>query len=49
MQGDLFLWHDNNVPAVRFYHKQGAVLGAVNEYAYYGNADCEREIQLICI
>lgn len=38
---------NNNVPAVHFYHKQGAVLGAVNEYAYYGDPACERETQLI--
>ena len=28
---------NNNVPAVRFYHKQGAVLSAINEYAGYKN------------
>lgn len=38
---------NNNVPAVRFYHKQGAALGAVNEYAYYGDVECEGETQLI--
>lgn len=35
---------NTNLPACRFYIKQGAVLGAYDEYAYYGEED---EIQLI--
>ncbi len=38
---------NNNVPACRFYHKQGAVLSAVNEYAYHGQEGISQEIQLI--
>ena len=34
---------NNNVPAVKFYHKQGAVLSAVNEYAYYNDPDYRHE------
>jgi len=37
----------NNVPAVKFYHKQGAVLGSIDEYAYYGNPYANGEVQLI--
>ncbi len=36
-----------NVPACRFYHKQGAVLSAVNEYAYYAEEDIRGEAQLL--
>ena len=38
---------NNNVPAVRFYHGQGAVLSAVDEYAYYHEPACRHEAQLI--
>jgi ribosomal protein S18 acetylase RimI-like enzyme len=38
---------NNNVPAVNFYHKQGAVLAAVDEYAYYNEPQYRHEAQLI--
>ncbi len=38
---------NNNVPAVKFYHRQGAVLYAVNEYAYCKEPEFRHEIQLI--
>jgi len=43
---------NTNVPAVRFYHKQGAILSYINEYADYSVAsrhepDYRREVQLI--
>lgn len=38
---------NNNVPAVNFYHKQGAVLSAVDEYAYYNEQEYRHETQLI--
>lgn len=38
---------NNNVPACNFYHKQGAVLGAVNEYAYWSEPEYRNEVQLI--
>jgi len=38
---------NNNVPAVKFYHKQGAVLSAVNEYAYYNEPEYRHESQFI--
>jgi ribosomal protein S18 acetylase RimI-like enzyme len=39
---------NNNIPAVRFYHKQGAVLSAVDEYAYYNDLpEFRHEVQLI--
>ena len=38
---------NNNVPACRFYHKQGAVLGKVDMYAYYNDPDIRDEVQLI--
>lgn len=38
---------NNNVRACRFYRKQGAVLSAIDEYAYYGEAGITGEIQLI--
>lgn len=38
---------NNNVPAVKFYHKQGAVLGGIDEYAYYNNPYAKGEIQFI--
>jgi ribosomal protein S18 acetylase RimI-like enzyme len=38
---------NNNVPACRFYHKQGAVLGAIDEYAYFNEPKCRNEVQFI--
>ena len=38
---------NNNVPAVKFYHKQGAVLSAIDEYAYYNEPKYRNEAQLI--
>ena len=38
---------NNNVPAVRFYHRQGAMLCGVNEYAYYTEPEYRQEIQLL--
>ena len=39
---------NNNIPAVKFYHKQGAVLCAVDEYAYYNDLpEFRSEVQLI--
>lgn len=38
---------NNNVPACRFYHKQGAVLSQINEYAYYQEEALRDEAQLI--
>lgn len=38
---------NNNVPACKFYKKQGAVLSAINEYAYYQDPAIRSEIQLI--
>ena len=38
---------NNNVPAIKFYHKQGAVLSAIDEYAYYSEPEFRHEAQLI--
>lgn len=38
---------NNNVPAIRFYHRQGAVLGAVNAYAYFSDPPYRDEVQLL--
>lgn len=38
---------NNNVPACHFYHKQGAVLSEINEYAYYGDKEIQDEVQMI--
>jgi len=38
---------NNNIPAIKFYHKQGAVLSAIDEYAYYNEPKYRHEIQLI--
>lgn len=38
---------NNNVPAVKFYHKQGAVLTMVDEYAYYLEPEFRHETQFI--
>jgi ribosomal protein S18 acetylase RimI-like enzyme len=40
---------NNNVPAIKFYHKQGAVLSAIDEYAYYNEPEYRHEVQLIWI
>ncbi len=38
---------NNNVPACKFYHKQGAVLSKIDEYAYYKDVDIRNEVQFI--
>ena len=38
---------NNNLPAVRFYHKQGAQLEMVDTYAYYNEPAYRDEVQLI--
>ncbi len=38
---------NNNIPAVRFYHKQGAVLSVIDEYAYYDEPQYRHETQFI--
>ncbi|MBQ3483892.1 MAG: GNAT family N-acetyltransferase [Clostridia bacterium] len=38
---------NNNVPACRFYRKQGAVLGKIDRYAYYDDPMLRDETQLI--
>jgi ribosomal protein S18 acetylase RimI-like enzyme len=38
---------NNNVPGCRFYHKQGAVLGGIDEYAYFNDSEAKDEVQLI--
>ena len=39
---------NNNIPAVKFYHKQGAVLSAIDEYAYYNDLpEFRHELQFI--
>ena len=38
---------NNNVPACKFYHKQGAVLAKIDEYAYYDDPDSRNEVQFI--
>ncbi len=38
---------NNNVQACRFYHKQGAFLCAVDEYAYFNEPEYRQEVQLI--
>jgi len=38
---------NNNVPAIKFYHMQGAVLSAINEYAYYNEPEYRHEAQFI--
>lgn len=38
---------NNNVHACKFYHKQGAVLGKIDEYAYYEDIEDRDEVQLI--
>jgi len=36
-----------NIPACKFYHKQGMVLRSINENAYYDEPDCRHEVQLL--
>lgn len=38
---------NNNVQACKFYHKQGAVLGKIDEYAYYKHVEDRDEVQFI--
>lgn len=38
---------NNNIAACKFYHKHGAVLGKIDEYAYFKEADIKDEVQLI--
>ncbi len=38
---------NNNVPACRFYKKQGALLSKVDMYAYYQEEDCRDEVQFV--
>ena len=38
---------NNNVPACKFYHKQGAILCKIDEYAYLLDESCKGEIQFI--
>jgi GNAT superfamily N-acetyltransferase len=38
---------NNNVQGCRFYHKNGAVLGKINEYAYWNDSDIKDEVELI--
>ncbi len=38
---------NNNVPACRFYRKQGAMLGKIDPYAYYADPEIRDEVQLI--
>ena len=38
---------NNNIPAVNFYHKQGAVLCAIDEYAYYNEPEYRHETMFI--
>lgn len=38
---------NNNVPACKFYHKQGAVLSKIDEYAYHNDIEVRDEVQFI--
>jgi ribosomal protein S18 acetylase RimI-like enzyme len=38
---------NNNVPACKFYHKQGATLSVIDEYAYYNEPEYRHETQFI--
>lgn len=38
---------NNNVPACRFYQKQGAVLSKIDMYAYYLEPEVKDEIQFV--
>ena len=38
---------NNNIVACKFYHRQGAVLSVINEYAYYNEPEYRHEVQFI--
>ena len=38
---------NTNVTACKFYHKQGAVLSKIDEYAYYEEGEDNREVQFV--
>ncbi len=38
---------NNNVPACKFYKKQGALLSKVDMYAYYHEKDCKNKVQFV--
>lgn len=38
---------NNNVPACKFYYKQGATLSVIDEYAYYNEPEYRHETQFI--
>ncbi|MFC1947216.1 GNAT family N-acetyltransferase [Chloroflexota bacterium] len=38
---------NTNVPACRFYSRQGAVLGNIDEHAYHGDSGAEHEVRLV--
>jgi ribosomal protein S18 acetylase RimI-like enzyme len=38
---------NNNVPACKFYHKQGEILRKIDEYAYIDDTESAFEVQLI--
>lgn len=38
---------NNNVPACKFYHKQGAILRKIDEYAYIDDTESAFEVQFI--
>ena len=38
---------NNNVPACRFYRKQGAILGKIDAYAYYDDPAIRNEVQFV--
>ena len=38
---------NNNVPACKLYHKQGAILRTIDEYAYIDDVDSRFEVQFI--
>ena len=38
---------NNNVPACKFYHKQGAVLSEIDEYAYYNEPQYRHEVMFV--
>lgn len=38
---------NNNIPAIKFCHKQGAILSSIDEYAYYNEPEYRHETQLI--
>ena len=38
---------NNNVPACKFYQKQGAVLSKIDMYAYYSDPEAKDEVQFV--